>query len=123
MNVLVKYGNLQNKEFMTMKLNGAYHMTEAGVEDAGIGHDIKGVYLLSDGERSPNNRLFVSYVGYTNNLRQSLIAKISEPRYKFFWYEEAATEHEALAKAKEYFDMYQAVRPVLSNLPKNESPK
>ena len=100
---------------MATKLNGAYSMTLAGIDYAGIGQDVKGVYLLSDGERSVTNRLFVSYIGYTNNLRQSLIAKISEEKYHYFWYEEAASAHEALEKAKEYFDTYQKVHFVASN--------
>lgn len=101
---------------MESTLQGAYQMALAGIESAGVVDGKKGVYLLSNGERSINNRLFVTYVGFTNNLRQSLIDKINENKgYQYFWYEEAVSEKEAREKALEYLEVYKKVHTVSSN--------
>lgn len=102
---------------MESALKGAYQMALTGIEYAGVGEGKKGVYLLSNGERSRNNRLFVTYVGATNNLRQSLIAKMGENNgYQYFWYEEAVSEKEAREKASKYLEIYKKVHAVSSNL-------
>ena len=102
---------------MESTLRGAYQMSLAGIEYSGVVDGKKGVYLLSNGERSINNRLFVTYVGSTNNLRQSLIDKMGENNgYQYFWYEEAISEKEAREKASKYLEIYKKVHTVSSNL-------
>ena len=102
---------------MDNQLNGAFRLTLEDVVYANIGEGEKGVYLLSNGERSVNNRLFVTYIGKTDDLLQSLRAQIAKNEgYLYFWYEKADTSKAAEELAHKYFELYSKVHDLKTNL-------
>jgi len=80
---------------MKKELKGGYQFT-AEVIDREIPLGVVGNYLLSEGLRSAENRLVVTYVGRSKDLNRRLKAHLADKeRYVWFWYMPAESEQEA----------------------------
>lgn len=101
---------MKNKGDKTMDtLKGGFRF-ESDVIDQEIPNGIIGNYLLSEGLRSRENRLIVTYVGRSVDLNRRLKEHLSDKeRYIWFWYRNADTEHEAYLQECRDFHTYQAV--------------
>lgn len=115
------------------KLIGGYPFTSESI-DFRVKDGLTGVYLLSKGDRSPNGKLFVDYVGRaiasdTEDLRKRLRAHLNSDDeqveddfgekisiYKYFWYYVEKTEEDAYKRECKDFHLYGSIRTLLNKI-------
>lgn len=69
-----------------------------------------GNYLLSEGLKSAENRLIVTYVGRSNDLNRRLKEHLlDKEQYIWFWYKPAVSEHAAYEQECRDYHTYRLV--------------
>lgn len=91
---------------MGKELRGGYQFTTE-VIDREVPVGVVGNYLLSEGLRSAENRLVVTYVGRSTDLNRRLKEHLADKeRYVWFWYATAKSEYEAYLQECEDYHTY-----------------
>lgn len=94
---------------MAKELKGGYQFT-AEVIDREIPIGVVGNYLLSEGLRSAENRLVVTYVGRSIDLNRRLKEHLGDKeRYVWFWYKPAESEYDAYLQECRDYHTYELV--------------
>lgn len=103
---------------MIGELKGSFRLSQLSVE-ANVPSGARGVYLLSRGERSERNRLIVSFVGRSRDVRESLLSRLQgETQYLYFWYCTAESDNEAFEQECKDFHSYSSVKVLDCSHPK-----
>ena len=91
---------------MEKELKGGFRFSSEVIDhEVPVGHI--GNYLLSEGLRSAENRLIVTYVGRSSDLNRRLKEHLADKeRYVWFWYRVADSEHEAYLQECRDYHMY-----------------
>ena len=94
---------------MSIELRGGFQLV-AEVIDKEVPAGLMGNYLLSEGLKSTENRLIVTYVGRSEDLNRRLKEHIlDKERYIWFWYKPAASEQEAYEQECRDYHTYRLV--------------
>ena len=101
---------------MKKELRGGYQFT-AEVIDREIPIGVVGNYLLSEGLRSTENRLVVTYVGRSMDLNRRLKEHLADKeQYVWFWYMPAESEYEAYLQECRDYHTYGAVHALNNSI-------
>lgn len=94
---------------MNEVLRGGFQLV-ADVIDKEIPVGLVGNYLLSEGLKSAENRLIVTYVGRSDDLNRRLKEHLlDKERYIWFWYKPADSEREAYEQECRDYHTYRLV--------------
>lgn len=106
---------------MVGELQGSFALSKTAITEA-VAEGVGGTYLLSEGKRSENNRLIVSFVGMADDLREGLMRHVgSAAGYTHFWYRSCDNIADAYLQACNDYHLYSRVAILKSGHPKKTS--